>query len=327
MADAERKRGADSVKKQTMLVLLLAGWCLLFLRCETTEKSMVRAVYLTREEAGFRAGLLYQAPEAAADASEASAALQYVQAEGPTLERAIARAEDALPQAASYRLCDFALLPDADEALLSQYEQLVLRQGCGRTAARLACANGNPDVLTTQTALPDAVLSALKANATALPHLYQHRETILLPALQWEEGEMPALDGGILHTGTGNRTLTTQQTELFGLLGGIGGTHSFWLEGEKISIRRCSVSVTLKGEAVLLRLDCQRLPQSPRPTAVQQAQLAQECTVFVQECWAQGVDVLHLGAYAALQKGSGAVIFPTKNACPQLRTDVRFVLV
>lgn len=314
------------MKKQTMLVLLLAGWCLLFLRCETTEKSMVRAVYLAREETGFRVGLLYQAPEAAADASEASAALQYVQAEDQTLEKALAGAEDALPQMASYRLCDFVLLPDADETLLSEYEQLVLRQGCGRTAARLACAKGNLEALTETTALPDAVLSALKANAVALPHLYQHREPVLLPVLQWGGEEAPAFDGGILHTGTGERTLSTQQAELFGLLTGTGGTHALWLEGEKISIRRCSVSVTLS-ETVLLRLDCQRLPQSPRPTAAQQARLAQECTAFVQECWAQGVDVLHLGAYAALQKGGNAAIAPTKNACPQLRTDVRFILV
>ena len=31
-----------------MLFLLLAGWCFLFLRCESTEKSMVRAVYLSQ---------------------------------------------------------------------------------------------------------------------------------------------------------------------------------------------------------------------------------------------------------------------------------------
>ena len=49
-----------------LLYLLLAGWCLLFLRCESTEKSMVRAVYLAQTEQGYQAGLLYQAPQAAA---------------------------------------------------------------------------------------------------------------------------------------------------------------------------------------------------------------------------------------------------------------------
>ena len=55
-----------------LLFLLLAGWCFLFLRCESTEKSMVRAVYLAQTGQGYQAGLLYQAPQAAADAAEAS---------------------------------------------------------------------------------------------------------------------------------------------------------------------------------------------------------------------------------------------------------------
>ena len=46
--------------------LLLVGWCLLFLRSETTEKSMVRALYLAQNEATVTVGLLYQAPEASA---------------------------------------------------------------------------------------------------------------------------------------------------------------------------------------------------------------------------------------------------------------------
>lgn len=40
--------------------LLLVGWCLLFLRCETTEKSMVRALYLAQNEATVTVGLLYR---------------------------------------------------------------------------------------------------------------------------------------------------------------------------------------------------------------------------------------------------------------------------
>lgn len=120
-----------------LLYLLLTGWCFLFLRCESTEKSMVRAVYLSQTGQGYQAGLLYQAPQAAADAAEASAALQFVQAEGQTMEQALAAAEQALPQTASYRLCDYLLLPKAEEPLLTEYEQLVLRRGCGRTAARL----------------------------------------------------------------------------------------------------------------------------------------------------------------------------------------------
>ena len=43
-------RNAKSYKP--LLFLLLTGWCLLFLRCESTEKSMVRAVYLEQSEQG-----------------------------------------------------------------------------------------------------------------------------------------------------------------------------------------------------------------------------------------------------------------------------------
>ena len=59
-----------------LFTALCVGWCVLFLRCETTEKSMVRAVYLARTETGTQVLLWYQAPEASADASEASAAVQ-----------------------------------------------------------------------------------------------------------------------------------------------------------------------------------------------------------------------------------------------------------
>lgn len=48
---------------------------------------MVRAVYLARTETGTQVLLWYQAPEASADASEASAAVQAAGAEGDTLEK------------------------------------------------------------------------------------------------------------------------------------------------------------------------------------------------------------------------------------------------
>ena len=154
-----------------LLYLLLTGWCLLFLRCESTEKSMVRAVYLAQTGQGYQAGLLYQAPQAAADAAEASAALQFVQAEGQTMEQALAGAEQALPQTASYRLCDYLLLSKAEEPLLTEYEQLVLRRGCGRTAARLLCAEGKTDHLAAQAALPDALMAQIRVAAPTAPRL------------------------------------------------------------------------------------------------------------------------------------------------------------
>ena len=62
-------------KLRSLSAVLLIGWCLIFLRCETTEKSMVRALYLAQKEQSITVGLLYQAPEAAADASAAKGGL------------------------------------------------------------------------------------------------------------------------------------------------------------------------------------------------------------------------------------------------------------
>ena len=62
------------------------------------------------------------------------------------------------------------------------------------------------------------------------------------------------------------------------------------------------------------------------PTQAQQQQLAAQCTALLQSCWQQGVDALHLQARATLRDGSSASFDPIKNACPQLRTDVHFML-
>ena len=306
-----------------LLSLLLAGWCLLFLRCESTEKSMVRAVYLAQTEQGYQAGLLYQAPQAAADAAEASAALQFVQAEGQTMERALAAAEQALPQTASYRLCDYLLLSEVTEPLLTEYEKLVLRRGCGRTAARLLCAEGEIDHLAAQA---DALIAQIKAAAPTAPRLYEHTEPGLLPVLGWNAEEVTLQEGGVLHTVAGSTLLSPEQAEIYRLLTGQGSTRQLWLAGERIGIRRCTVSVTLQKAQVLVRLDCQRAAHSPLPTQAQQQQLAAQCTALLQSCWQQGVDVLHLQARAALRSGNSVSFDPTKNACPQLRTDVHFML-
>ena len=84
-------------KLRSLSAVLLIGWCLIFLRCETTEKSMVRALYLAQKEQSITVGLLYQAPEAAADASEASGAVQLQLAQADTLAKALAAAQKQTP--------------------------------------------------------------------------------------------------------------------------------------------------------------------------------------------------------------------------------------
>ena len=137
---------------------------------------------------------------------------------------------------------------------------------------------------------------------------------------------MTVQKGGVLHTVVGNTLLSPEQAEVYRLLTEQGGTRQLWLEGERIGIRRCTVSVTLQKAQVLVRLDCQRAAHSPLPTQAQRQQLAAQCTVLLQSCWQQGVDALHLQARATLRDGSGANFDPTKNACPQWRTDVHFML-
>ena len=111
------------------------------------------------------------------------------------------------------------------------------------------------------------------------------------------------------------------------LLSGVYGTHTLWLAEEPVTIRRCSVSFTLKGESVRLRLDCQRGVETPQPGAAQCAQLARLCTQTVQSFWQQGIDLMHLQQRSALQYGVGREKITIKNDCPQLQTVVRLSLI
>ena len=111
-----------------LLYAVLVGWCLLFLRCETTEKSMIRVVYLEQKEQTWSVGLLYQSPEAAADAADASAALRIADGRGQTLETALAAAEAALPQTAAG-----AQRPDFPA------QNLIWKYSCSRAEKRRRC--------------------------------------------------------------------------------------------------------------------------------------------------------------------------------------------
>ena len=317
--------------KQKIGLVILMVWCLLFLRCETTEKSMVRAVCLSRQAGQWQAGLLYQAPEASADASEASGAVQLAYAEGQTLETALSAAEKLLPQKANYRLCDTVLLPDpVQTTVLAEYEQLVLKRQCGRTASRLVCTNFSlqdfAEMCEETPALTDQLMQKIRQNTARMPYLYEQNEAVLLPILTLQEGELMYAQSALLHTVEKTRPLSREYAEAAWLMKGTGGGSCFWLEGEQILIRRCSVSVTLTSGAVLLRLDCQNGYDTPQPDAAQVQQLETLCTQTVQNLWQGGVDLLHLQQRAMLKDGRAAQMFdPQKNACPQLRTDVQFL--
>ena len=91
---------------------ILVLWCGVFLRMETTEKSMVRALIVQPNCSGWAVQLLYQFPEAAADASDAVAEIRSCSAEDATLPLALHKAERELPKAANYRLCEYLLFDE-----------------------------------------------------------------------------------------------------------------------------------------------------------------------------------------------------------------------
>ena len=306
-----------------LLYAVLVGWCLLFLRCETTEKSMIRVVYLEQKEQTWSVGLLYQSPEAAADAADASAALRIADGRGQTLETALAAAEETLPQTADYRLCDYVLFPEqTEDAVLAAYENLVLERGCGRTAARLSCTEFDLEILLQACEkteeLPDKLLDKLKAGSAAMPRLYAHEESMLLPVLclpEAQEGKVMVSGSEAFRTGSGAvQRLTENETEAFLLL-----------QGKRVAIRRCTVSVALRKQTATLRLDCQTAYGTPQPDAAQCQQLEELCLGVVRSCWQQGTDLLHLREHSLLRTGSPDGFDPTKNACPQLQADVVFL--
>ena len=313
-----------------MDALLLIGWCLIFLRCETTEKSMVRALYLAQKKQSITVGLLYQAPEAAADASEASGAVQLQLAQADTLAKALAAAQKQLPQKADYRLCDYLLIDqDASAELLAAYERTVLENRQGRVSAKVSVLEMDDGFLEELPAdkqeFPNKLLEQLKQCADQMPRLYQYQDGMLLPQLRAEKQEVALADTSILWRVENSIELEARQAETARLLREMGGVHTFWLEGEPVTVRRCSVSVTLREETASLRLDCQRSYDTPQPSAAQCKQLAELCTQTVQSFWQQGIDLVHLQQRSALQNGVGREKITIKNACPQLKADVRFL--
>lgn len=317
--------------RKLLAAALLVIWCLLFLRCETTEKSMIRIISLASEGQNVCVQLIYQAPEASADASEASAALQMVQAKDASLERALAAAKEQLPYTADYRLCDYLLIgADTPKSVLEEYEAMVLKTECGRTAAKVMCAGFTPENLDRaceeNTAALDDLMDVIKQAAPMLPRLYQQGEGLLLPQLQLQEDSSAEIgEQSIFWKGGLGQVIEPAQAEMARLLAGLGRTWTFWLEGQPVQLRRCSVSITLQDETALVRLDCQRGYHTPQPSAAQYRQLEQLCTETVQAFWQKNTDLLHLQQYSALLYGAGNERITIKNACPQVQADVNFL--
>ena len=309
---------------------LLAAFCLAFARTDTTEKSMVRAILLEPGEEEWTVGLLYQAPEASADSSEASDGIGFAVAQGTGLERALDNAASLLPLEANFRLCDYLLLmPGGNWQTLSSYESLVLARQCGRASAQLAACDFTCQELSEATEegedLLTSLLQTLKRSKWALPRLYETRtdEGLLMPCLTMEETTLSVKPEGWFVSTDSSEEWDAQKTAVYGLLTGQGDTFTFWLGEHPLTLRRPLLGVEkTKDGSFAVHLDCQTAADSAEPTDTDLARLGDLCTQLVQERWSAGQDLIGLGACAALRDGQNAWLSPAKNACPQLRTDV-----
>ena len=128
--------------RRSWLRLMAAGvlvvWLCLFLHWDNTEKSMIRALLVETNGDSWTVGLLYQFPVASADSSEAEAAIRLCIGRGSELSSAISAAEEALPQRADWRLCEYLLAgQDSVQRTLSACEELFLHRPYGRLASRV----------------------------------------------------------------------------------------------------------------------------------------------------------------------------------------------
>jgi len=324
--------------QQRALRWLAAGvlvlWCGGFLRAENTEKSMVRALILTPPTVAVQSwmvSLLYQFPEAAADASDAAAKVQLCTGRGNTLQTALTEAERGLPRKASYRLCEYLLL-NAETTLktIRQAETVLKEEPVQGLSARVLCMDLSGEELAAADGenelFPEQLLQAVKEAAPQAPHLYKSRRNALLaPVLILTDGAIENAEEMLLLTETGNTRLTPAESQMAQLLLGQSGEHTFLLDDGQVTFRRCVVSVEAVEDGFAVTLTGQRRAGTALPTAAQCAALELLCVQTVQRCWENGYDLLSLGAVRALKQGTGREALTTKNACPQVQVDVSFL--
>lgn len=314
-----------------VLRLLLAGflavWCGLFLRAENTAKSQVRVVVLEHTGPRWTAGLLYQFPDASADASDAAAEVGFCAGAGDTPALALAAAEQELPQQAGYRLCTSLLLTQEITAeTLQTAERFFAEKPLERRSVRVIGAETSCTELLRRgkedPQLPAQLLRAVEKAAADAPRLYERRLGLLIPLL---EKTAETAGEALLVSGTQTLRLPADEAKAAQLLQGRSGDLSFSLDSGVVAFRRCVVSVEERNEGFFILLTGQRRAGGAPPSAQACEELADLCTRTVEHCWAAGVDLLRLEAVHCLKRGGGAGEWTTKSACPQLRTDVIFM--
>lgn len=319
---------------------ILVLWCGVFLRMETTEKSMVRALIVQSNRSGWAVQLLYQFPEATADASDAVAEIRSCSAEDATLPLALHKAERELPKAANYRLCEYLLFDEtASQTDVLELGEFLQTEPVSRLSARVLFAAGI-GALTEETppgsgaepeetdaapeTLPGALLQAAEDTAAWAPHLYECAAGAVIPILQIEEDRVTWQKESCLLTAQGSTRLSSNETAMAQLLQERTMPVEFALEGETVTLRRCVVSVEVEGDGFAVTLAGQRRAGTPPVAEGVCRQLEALCEETILRAWQSGADLLRLGAVRALKKGPGA-FFTTKNACPEVRASVKML--
>lgn len=319
--------------RRSWLRLMAAGvlvvWLCLFLHWDNTEKSMIRALLVETNGDSWTVGLLYQFPEASADSSEAKAAIRLCIGRGPELPSAISAAEEALPQRADWRLCEYLLAgQDSVRRTLAACEELFLHRPYGRLASRVFGRSFSVETLKERAdgseVLPENLLQCIKNAAPAAPRLYQQSSGFILPVVELEDEDAHYRPEALIITPEQTGHLTESQTEMALLLQGKSwtdtGEHRFALEAGPLRLRRAFCGVEREGESFLLRVNT--LSRNALP-ADAEAELEALCADTVRRCWTLGLDISGLGAHQALRDGHFAL--KTKNVCPEIRADVKLM--
>lgn len=312
---------------------VLVLWCGVFLRTENTEKSMVRALLLTPpavETQSWTVSLLYQFPEAAADASDAAARVQLCTGRGNSLQTALTEAERGLPRRASYRLCEYVVFGvDASLSVMQQVEEGLRQEPVRGVSVRVLCADFSGEMLAAAAEenelFSEQLLQVIKDAAPQASFLYESRKALLSPVLSLADNAVENGEELLLLTETGNTRLSLAESEMAQLLLEKGGEHTFLLDDGQITFRHCVISLEAVGDGFAVTLTGQRRAGTAPVTRVQCEALVQLCVQTIQHCWENGCDLLSLGAVQALKQGTQGEFLTTKNACPQVQADVRFL--
>ena len=312
---------------------LLVLWCAAFLRTDNTEKSMVRALLLTPpngQESDWTVGLLYQFPEAEADASDADALVRLSTGKGVTLDEARIEAERGLPRQASYRICEYLLFGlDSILADIQQAKTALQEEPVRGISGRVLSLDTSPETLALQTEeaefLPEQLLQTIKDAAPQTPRLHQSRDGLLLPIISLAGDSAELAEESLLLTENGITRLSPEETQMAQLLQQKGGEHRFALESGTVTFRRGVVSVEAAGEGFSITLTGQRKAGTAPVSQTQCEQLEALCVQTIRHCWDTGYDLLSLSAVRALRQGMGGETLTTKNACPQVQADVSFL--